>query len=87
MRTGATHEQTNIQLASQLLIRPTTTEGHIGDVLEGKIVYEAVTTSGGSGGPLFNRDGKVIGINSVTMKGFGGSILAVPSRYAKGLLK
>jgi S1-C subfamily serine protease/DNA-binding response OmpR family regulator len=48
------------QLASQQLIRPTTTQGHIGDVLQDKIVYDAVTTSGGSGGPLFNHSGKVI---------------------------
>jgi serine protease Do len=74
------------QLASQLLIRPTTTQGHISDVLEDKIVYDAATTAGGSGGPLFNHDGKVIGINFATMKGFGGSNLAVPSRYAKELL-
>ena len=75
------------QLASQHLIRPTTTQGHIGDVLEDKIVYDAATTSGGSGGPLFNRDGKVIGINFAVLKDFGGSNLAVPVKYAKELLK
>jgi S1-C subfamily serine protease len=75
------------QLAAQKLIRPTTTQGHIGDVLQDKIVYDAATTSGGSGGPLFNRDGKVIGVNFAILKGFGGSNLAVPARYAKELLK
>jgi S1-C subfamily serine protease len=75
------------QLAAQQLIRPTTTQGHIGDVLKDKIVYDAATTSGGSGGPLFNRDGKVIGINFAILKGFGGSNLAVPARYATDLLK
>jgi S1-C subfamily serine protease/DNA-binding NarL/FixJ family response regulator len=75
------------QLASQHLIRPTTTQGHIGDVLDDKIVYDAATTSGGSGGPLFNRDGKVIGINFAILKDFGGSNLAVPVKYAKDLLK
>jgi S1-C subfamily serine protease/DNA-binding response OmpR family regulator len=75
------------QLASQHLIRPTTTQGHIGDVLQDKIVYDAATTSGGSGGPLFNRSGKVIGVNFAILKDFGGSNLAVPVRYANDLLK
>lgn len=75
------------RIASQRLIRPTTTQGHIGDILKDKIVYDAATTSGGSGGPLFNRDGKVIGINFAIIKDFGGSNLAVPARYANDLLK
>ncbi len=75
------------QLASQHLIRPITTQGHIGDVLKDKIVYDAATTSGGSGGPLFNHNGKVIGINLAVIKDFGGSNLAVPSRYATDLLR
>jgi S1-C subfamily serine protease len=83
------HEVTQIvsQLAAQHLIRPTTTQGHIGDVLKDKIVYDAATTSGGSGGPLFNRDGKVIGVNFAILNGFGGSNLAVPVRYADELVK
>jgi S1-C subfamily serine protease len=75
------------QLASQHLIRPTTTQGHIGDVLKDKIVYDAATTSGGSGGPLFNRSGKVIGVNFAILSDFGGSNLAVPVRYADELVK
>ena len=75
------------QLAAQHLIRPTTTQGHIGDVLKDKIVYDAATTSGGSGGPLFNRDGKVIGVNFAILSDFGGSNLAVPVRYAGELVK
>jgi serine protease Do len=75
------------QIASQHLIRPTTTQGHLGDVLPDKLVYDAATTSGGSGGPLFNQNGKVIGINFAILKNFGGSNLAVPARYASDLLK
>jgi S1-C subfamily serine protease len=75
------------QLASQHLIRPITTQGHIGDVLKDKIVHDAATTFGGSGGPLFNRNGKVIGINTAMIEGFGGSNLAVPVKYANDLLK
>jgi S1-C subfamily serine protease/DNA-binding response OmpR family regulator len=85
---GSTQNASQIMLrmASQQLIRPTTTQGHIGDVLNDKIVYDAATTFGGSGGPLFNRKGKVIGINVAVMKDFGGSNLAVPARYANDLL-
>jgi S1-C subfamily serine protease/DNA-binding NarL/FixJ family response regulator len=75
------------QLAAEHLIRPTTTQGHIGDVLKDKIVYDAATTSGGSGGPLFNRNGKVIGVNFAALNDFGGSNLAVPVRYADELVK
>jgi S1-C subfamily serine protease len=75
------------QLAAEHLIRPTTTQGHIGDVWNDKIVYDAATTSGGSGGPLFNRNGKVIGVNFAAVSDFGGSNLAVPVRYADELVK
>jgi S1-C subfamily serine protease len=83
------HQVTQIvsRLAAQRLIRPTTTQGHIGDVLKDKIVYDAATTSGGSGGPLFNREGKVIGVNFAVLNNFGGSNLAVPIRYADDLVK
>jgi S1-C subfamily serine protease len=87
--TGDAAEVTQIvsHLADKKLIRPTTTQGHIGDVLQDKIVYDAATTSGGSGGPLFNRNGKVIGVNFAILSGFGGSNLAVPARFARELLK
>ena len=75
------------RLAEQKLIRPTTTQGHIGDVLKDKIVYDAATTSGGSGGPLFNHEGKVVGVNFAILNGFGGSNLAIPVRYANELLR
>ena len=87
--TANAHQITQVvsRLAAQRLIRPTTTQGHIGDVLKDKIVYDAATTSGGSGGPLFNRDGKVIGVNFAILNNFGGSNLAVPIRYADELVK
>jgi len=75
------------ELARRSLIRPTTTQGHIGDVLPDKIVYDAQTTSGGSGGPLFNNEGKVIGINFAMVREFGGSNFAIPVAYGKSLLK
>jgi DNA-binding response OmpR family regulator len=75
------------ELQQRKLIRPLVTQGHIGDVLADKIVYDAQTTSGGSGGPLINRDGQVIGVTFAVVRGFGGSNFGVPIRYAQPLLK
>ncbi len=75
------------ELARRRLIRPLTTQGHVGDVLADKIVYDAQTTSGGSGGPVFNIQGKVIGVNYAVVRGFGGSNFGIPIRYAESLLR
>ncbi|HZS62791.1 MAG TPA: trypsin-like peptidase domain-containing protein [Gemmatimonadaceae bacterium] len=75
------------ELARRHLIRPITTQGHIGDVLSDRIVYDAQTTSGGSGGPLFNDQGKVIGINFAILRHFGGSNFAIPVGFGKTLLE
>jgi len=80
-------EQVVEELARRHLIRPVVTQGHIGDVLPDKIIYDAQTTSGGSGGPLFNGEGKVIGINFAMVRDFGGSNFAIPINYGKALLK
>ncbi len=74
------------ELARRNLIRPLTTQGHIGDVLPDKIVFDAQTTSGGSGGPLFNQDGKVIGVTYAVLSGFGGSNFGIPIRFSEPLL-
>jgi DNA-binding response OmpR family regulator len=75
------------ELAKRQLIRPLVTQGHVGDVLADKIVYDAQTTSGGSGGPLLNDQGGVIGVTFAVVRGFGGSNFGVPIRYASPLLK
>jgi S1-C subfamily serine protease len=75
------------ELARHHLIKPIVTQGHIGDVLSDKIVYDAQTTSGGSGGPLFNDQGQVIGINFAMVRDFGGSNFAIPVRFGESLLK
>ncbi|MGH9860548.1 MAG: trypsin-like peptidase domain-containing protein, partial [Candidatus Acidiferrales bacterium] len=75
------------ELARRNLIRPLTTQGHVGDVLTDRIVYDAQTTSGGSGGPVFNSQGRVIGVNFAVVRGFGGSNFGIPARLAEPLLK
>jgi DNA-binding response OmpR family regulator len=72
------------ELARRKLIRPLVTQGHVGVVSADRLVYDAQTTSGGSGGPVFNASGKVIGVNFAILSGFSGSNFAVPiSRAAK----
>ena len=75
------------ELAKRQLIRPLVTQGHVGDILPDKIVYDAQTTSGGSGGPLLDDNGGVIGVTFAIVRGFGGSNFGVPIRFATPLLK
>jgi DNA-binding response OmpR family regulator/S1-C subfamily serine protease len=75
------------ELARRHLIKPVVTQGHIGDVLSDRIIYDAQTTHGGSGGPLFNDQGQVIGINFAMLRDFGGSNFAIPVRFGRSLLK
>ncbi|HEY3988434.1 MAG TPA: trypsin-like peptidase domain-containing protein [Acidobacteriaceae bacterium] len=75
------------ELARHHLIKPVVTQGHIGDVLPDKIVYDAQTTTGGSGGPLFDDQGQVIGINFAILRDFGGSNFAIPVRFGESILK
>jgi S1-C subfamily serine protease/CheY-like chemotaxis protein len=88
MAAEANGDSTNLmtELARQKLIRPVSTQGHIGDVLADKVIYDAQTASGGSGGPLFNSAGKVIAINVAILPDFAGSNFAIPVRFANRLL-
>lgn len=65
------------KLAAMSLIRPSTTYGHLGDVVGDKIVYDAPSAHGGSGGPVLNWKGEVIGVNFAYMNGFSGSTLGI----------
>jgi S1-C subfamily serine protease/DNA-binding NarL/FixJ family response regulator len=74
------------QLALRRLIRPLSTQGHVGDAGPDRLVYDAQTTSGGSGGPVVDLSGKVVGVNFAILEGFAGSSFAVPVRNARQLL-
>ncbi len=80
-------EQMARELAKRNLIHPFISQGHISNVSKEVLTYEAVTTMGGSGGPLFNQEGKVVAVNFAVLPQFSGANLAVPIRYALGLMK
>ncbi len=75
------------ELAALSLIRPSTTCGHLGDVVGDKLIYDAPTAHGGSGGPVFNTKGEVIGVNSAYMDGFTGGTLGVSVDLLRPLLQ
>jgi S1-C subfamily serine protease len=75
------------ELAALSLIRPSATWGHLGDVVGDKLIYDAPTAHGGSGGPVFNGKGEVIGVNSAYMDGFSGGTLGVSVESLRPLLE
>jgi S1-C subfamily serine protease len=74
------------ELAALSLIRPSATCGHLGDAVGDKLIYDAPTAHGGSGGPVFNSKGEVIGVNAAFLDGFSGGTLGVSVRALKPLI-
>ncbi len=74
------------ELAALSLIRPSSTIGHLGDIVGDKLIYDAPTAHGGSGGPVFNSEGEVIGVNAAYIDGFSGGTLGVSVRALKPLI-
>jgi S1-C subfamily serine protease len=75
------------ELAALSLIRPSATFGHIGDVTGDKLIYDAPTARGGSGGPVLNRHGEVVGINSAYIDGFSGGTLGITTGELRPLVE
>lgn len=75
------------ELAALSLIRPSATFGHIGDVSGDKLIYDAPTARGGSGGPVLNRRGEVVGINSAYIDGFSGGTLGISASELAPLIE
>ncbi len=75
------------ELAALSLIRPSATFGHIGDVSGDKLIYDAPTARGGSGGPVLNLRGEVLGVNSAYIDGFAGGTLGIASAELRPLIE
>jgi S1-C subfamily serine protease len=74
------------ELAALSLIRPSTTCGHLGDVVGDKLIYDAPTAHGGSGGPVFDSRAEVIGVNSAYIDGFSGGTLGFSADSLRPLI-
>ena len=74
------------KLSAASQIGPLASQGIVGQVTSAAIVYDAETTSGGSGGPVLGLDGRVVAVNVAILPEFGGSNLGVPASYAQQLL-
>ena len=86
-RYGRQSEHVTEALSDLGLIRPSTTQGHIGDVTVTDIVFDAPTTQGGSGGPVFNKTGQVVAIEYAVLPKFGGTAFGIPIHFAVDLVK
>ena len=75
------------RVSARSLIRPFSTCGHLGDVVDGRLIYDAPTAHGGSGGPVFNSNGEVIGINTAYVDGFSGGSIGISIESLRGLLQ
>jgi S1-C subfamily serine protease len=74
-------------LAQTKHIHPLMTQGNITDLDAKRIVYDARTGEGGSGGPLFGPSGRVVGITFAIFTENSASNFAVPIHYAINLLE
>ncbi len=83
---GASFTEAIAALAAAGQVAPLMTKGIVSEVKPDKIVYDASTTHGGSGGPVFGGDGTVIAVNYAILPDFGGANFGVPIRFAQELL-
>ena len=75
------------RIAAAGFMKPLATRGIVGQVTAASVVYDAETTSGGSGGPVLSLDGRVIAVNTAILPEFGGSNLGVPVAKARALIE
>ncbi len=68
------------RLAKSGFIYPLASRGIVGRSTLERVVYDAETTHGGSGGPVLNSNGEVIAVNTAIIPEFGGSNLGVPAQ-------
>ena len=73
-------------LSESSLIQPLASQGIVAKLTTASIVYDADTAQGGSGGPVMDSDGRVVGVNAAILPEYGGSNIGVPLSKLRDLL-
>jgi S1-C subfamily serine protease len=75
------------QLARRNIFKPLTSQGHVMDLYDDRIVYDAASGEGSSGAPVFGPSGRVIGIHFGFFEQNRLSNYAVPIGHGLELLR
>lgn len=75
------------RLSESSFIQPLASQGIVAKVTAATIVYDADTTKGGSGGPVMDSNGLVVGVNAAILPEYGGSNIGVPLEKLQQLLE
>ncbi|MEO9874713.1 MAG: trypsin-like peptidase domain-containing protein [Anderseniella sp.] len=74
------------RLSENSFIQPLASQGIVAKVTAATIVYDADTAKGGSGGPVLDSNGLVVGVNAAILPEYGGSNIGVPLEKLRQLL-
>ena len=86
-RAGNANQYATVEyLSRENRLSPTITGGFVWEIRPHVLVYDARTTGGGSGGPVLDRQGRVIGVNAAYLEEFEGGNYGVPIQAGQRLL-
>lgn len=74
-------------LARHGLIRPLVTQGHVSDATREAVTFEAGAATGSSGGPVLDRNGRVIAVNYGVLQKAGRLNVGLPAELVWALLQ
>jgi S1-C subfamily serine protease len=75
------------RLSTGGLLKPTATSGFLWEAYPHVLVYDARTVGGGSGGPILDMNGRVLGVNAAYLEEFQGGNYGIPVAFGHALLE
>jgi S1-C subfamily serine protease len=84
---GACSYSTAERLSAGGLLTPTATSGFLWEAYPHVLVYDARTVGGGSGGPILDMNGRVLGVNAAYLEEFQGGNYGIPVAIGHALLE